>query len=132
VRNLLIAITFLLLSGAVYSASAQQRDTVKANTSTSEEYIDVSEEPKEITPIEQFLVYPDSEKRAGIEGKVVLQALIGKDGHVEKANSFTATDDNFKREAIEAVLKTKYSPAKQNGTPLRLWITRTVIFKLHQ
>jgi TonB family protein len=136
-KTVVVGFVILLLSGAVQSASAQQRDTVKTAqtmskpSETEDEYIDVSEEPKELTSIEQFIVYPDSEKRAGIEGKVVVQALIGKDGHVEKANAWESTNNHFEKAAIDAVMKTTFSPAKQNSTPLRIWITRTINFNLY-
>ncbi|MDP4199873.1 MAG: energy transducer TonB [Bacteroidota bacterium] len=97
---------------------------------SKDEFIDVSQEPEPITPIEKQIQYPEVAKRSGLEGKVVVQALIAKDGHVEKAEVLKSDYDVFKQPAIDAMLKAKFTPARQNGTPLRIWITRTIIFKL--
>ena len=32
--------------------------------------------------------------------------------------------------AIDAMKRAKFTPARQNGTPLKVWITRTINFKL--
>ncbi len=97
---------------------------------SKDEFIDVSEEPNPIQPIEKLITYPEVAKRSGLEGKVVVQALIAKDGHVEKVEVLKSDYDVFKQAAIDAMLKAKFTPARQNGTPLRIWITRTISFKL--
>jgi len=97
---------------------------------SKDEFIDVSEEPEPIQPIEKLIVYPEVAKRSGLEGKVVVQALIGKDGRVEKVEVIKSDYDMFKQAAIDAMKNAKFTPARQNGTPLRIWITRTISFKL--
>ena len=94
-------------------------------------FIDSSEDPKPLVPIESHISYPDEAKKNRLEGKVVVQALIAKDGHVEKVDVLKSDYEVFKQPAIDAMMKTKFSPAKQNGTPLRIWITQTINFKLH-
>jgi protein TonB len=93
-------------------------------------FVDVSEEPNPVIPIEKLIQYPEVAKRSNLEGKVVVEALISKDGTVEKVNIVKADYDIFKDAALEAMRKAKFTPARQNGTPLRLWITRTINFKL--
>jgi protein TonB len=97
---------------------------------SKDEFVDVSEEPEPIQPIEKLIVYPEVAKRSGLEGKVIVQALIAKDGHVEKVEVLKSDYDMFKQAAIDAIMKAKFTPARQNGTPLRIWITRTISFKL--
>jgi protein TonB len=98
---------------------------------TPDEFIDVSEEPHEVQPLEKLIVYPEIARRSGLEGKVQLQALIGKDGHVEKVEILKSDYDIFRDAAIAAMKSAKFTPARQNGTPLKLWITRTINFKLN-
>lgn len=102
---------------------------VNANGQT-DEYVDVSEEPVPLTPVESLIKYPLDAKRQGLEGVVIVEALIAKDGHVEKVNVLHADHDIFKQAAVDAMMKTKFKPALQNGTPLRLWVTRWVKFQL--
>jgi protein TonB len=96
-----------------------------------DEFIDVSDEPHEIQPLEKLIQYPEVARRSGLEGKVTVQALIGKDGSVEKVDVLKSDYDIFKDAAIQAVKNAKFTPARQNGTPLKVWITRTINFKLH-
>lgn len=103
---------------------------VEESEPSKDEFVDVSEEPNPIQPIEKLIQYPEVAKRSGLEGKVVVQALIAKDGHVEKVEVLKSDYDVFKQAAIDAMLKAKFTPARQNGTPLRIWITRTISFKL--
>jgi periplasmic protein TonB len=95
-----------------------------------DDFVDVSQEPQEIQPLEKLIVYPEVARRSGLEGKVTVQALIGKDGTVEKVDVLKADYDLFKDAAVDAMKKAKFTPARQNGTPLKVWITRTINFKL--
>jgi periplasmic protein TonB len=95
------------------------------------EFVDVEQEPEPIEPIEKAIQYPEVAKRSGLEGKVELDALIGTDGRVIKVNILKSDFDVFKQAAEEAVKKTRFTPARQNGQPLKVWITRTIRFKLN-
>jgi protein TonB len=97
---------------------------------SKDEFVDVSDEPEPVVPIEKLIQYPEVAKRSGLEGKVVVEALIAKDGHVEKVDVVKSDYDVFKQPAVDAILKAKFTPARQNGVPLRIWITRSIVFKL--
>jgi periplasmic protein TonB len=95
-----------------------------------DEFVDVSQEPEPIQPIEKLIQYPEVAKRSGLEGSVTVEALIGKDGSVEKVNVIKSDYDLFKDAAIDAMKRAKFTPARQNGTPLKVWVTRKINFKL--
>ena len=91
------------------------------------------------TEIEPELVYsvapeyPRLAKEAGIEGRVVIQALVGKGGNVLDAFVFAGSGSELLDAAALAVAwKYKYRPAVQNGLPLAIWVTYTVEFKLER
>ncbi len=94
------------------------------------DYIDVSQEPSEREPLETLIQYPEVARRSGLEGKVVVQALIGKDGNVEKVEVLKSDYDIFKDAAIDAMTHAHFTPAMQNGTPIKVWITRSINFRL--
>jgi periplasmic protein TonB len=96
-----------------------------------DDFVDVSQEPVEIQPITSLLKYPEIARRSGLEGSVTVQALIGKDGRVEKVEVIKSDYDIFKVAAVDAMKSEKFTPARQNGTPLKLWITRKIDFKLN-
>ncbi|HWF44546.1 MAG TPA: energy transducer TonB, partial [Candidatus Kapabacteria bacterium] len=117
------------VTSLVQSAPVQISVPVEAEPS-KDEFFDVSDEPEPVTPIEKLIQYPEVARRSGLEGKVIVQALIAKDGHVEKVDILKSDYDVFKQAAQDAMMKAKFTPARQNGTPLRIWITRTITFKL--
>ena len=73
--------------------------------------------------------YPEIARKAGIEGKVFLRLLIGKDGKVEEVE-FLKGPVVFKDSAIEVVMQYLFSPATQNDKPVRVWAAQMIRFKL--
>ncbi|HEY3874836.1 MAG TPA: energy transducer TonB [Candidatus Kapabacteria bacterium] len=96
-----------------------------------DEFVDVSQEPTEIQPIEKLIQYPEVARRSGLEGSVTVQALIDVDGSVKKVEVLKSDYDIFKDAALAAMKRAKFTPARQNGTPLKVWITRKINFTLH-
>jgi protein TonB len=62
-------------------------------------------------------VYPPSARRARIEGTVVLQAVIAKDGSVESVHSLSG-HPLLIQSAIDAVKQWRYKPFYLNGSPI--------------
>ncbi len=95
-----------------------------------DEFVEYTEEPKPTANIQSLVVYPETAKKANLEGKVTFSALIGKDGRVEKVNIDKADYEMFKQPVIDAVTKVRFTPARQNQTPVRVWYTQVISFKL--
>ena len=75
--------------------------------------------------------YPEVAKAAGIEGAVLLNAVIGKDGNllsVTVANKLA--DPDLAAAALNAVKQWKYQPTLLNGEPVEVMTTVTVNFRL--
>ncbi len=78
-------------------------------------------------------VYPETARLAGITGKVLVKVLIGADGHPVKAvvvKRFPEECTAFDRVALQSVLESTYSPAIQNGQPVKVWCIIPVSFSL--
>ena len=76
-------------------------------------------------------VYPEALQTAGIEGTVLLEAVISKDGVPDSmVPQNTSVDPAFVNAAMDAVRQWRYSPALLNGEPIELLTTITVDFKL--
>ena len=69
-------------------------------------------------------------KRNGIEGTVLVGALIGKDGRIEKIQVIESENEILNAAAVTAVKETTFTPAKQNGQPVRVWTRVPITFKL--
>jgi protein TonB len=75
--------------------------------------------------------YPRLAKEAGLEGSVIIQALVSKEGDVLDAVVLVGSENPLLDAAALAVAwKYKYRPAIQNGRPLAIWVTYNVEFKL--
>jgi len=74
-------------------------------------------------------VYPDVAVSARIEGVVVLEATVGKDGRVEDVRVLRSVPllDNAAR---DAVLQWRYAPLLLNGRAERFILTVTLTFRL--
>jgi protein TonB len=74
-------------------------------------------------------VYPPSAKKDGIQGTVVLHAIIGKDGHVGKLVVISGPEE-LKDAASDAVSQWTYRPYLLNGEPTEVDTTVIVNFSL--
>ena len=83
------------------------------------------------TAISNNVRYPELAKKAGLQGQVVIQAKIGVDGSVEEATVLRGIPGSgFDDAAIEAIKKTKFTPAKQRDKDVSVWISIPVSFVL--
>ena len=74
--------------------------------------------------------YPESAKEQQIEGDVIIRALIGKDGTVQKVE-FVSGPTVFARAAMDAITEWRYRPPYLNGQPTQWTTNITVQFRLH-
>jgi protein TonB len=85
-------------------------------------------EPRLVFRVEPF--YPEVARKARIEGVVVLQAIIGKNGSVEDLHLVKSANVLLDAAAMEAVSRWRYAPAALNGFAVRVYLTVTVEFRL--
>jgi protein TonB len=76
--------------------------------------------------------YPELARTVRLQGRVILQAVIRKDGTVEEVSVLQSTRPGvgFEQAAIEAIRRWRYEPAVQNGVPLDVYFTIVVEFSL--
>ena len=76
-------------------------------------------------------MYPEQARQLGIEGAVLLQAIISKDGSVLSLTVVTTADPDLAKAAMAAVQQWHYQPTLLNGEPVEVVTTITVDFKLN-
>ncbi len=75
--------------------------------------------------------YPTKAAEMGVEGTVVIQFVIGKDGKVTDAKVVRGKDPLLDKEALRVVNSMPaWKPGKQGGKPVRVAYTLPVRFKL--
>ncbi|MBN1999687.1 energy transducer TonB [candidate division KSB1 bacterium] len=83
------------------------------------------------TAIMKNVVYPELARLAGIDGKVIVYALIDKNGCVADTKIYKSLGNNGCDEAaVDAVRSVKWFPAKQRDKAVSVWIAITIVFKL--
>lgn len=72
-------------------------------------------------------VMPEAARQAGVFGMVILEIIIGADGHVESAKVLRSIQ-LLDQAAIDAVKQWVYEPTQLNGRPVPVIMTVTVNF----
>lgn len=91
------------------------------------ELVHVDEPPEPITKVPP--IYPDEARAADVQGTVVVQALVGKDGLVKDVRVKTSIP-MLDEAALQAVLQWTFRPAKSKGAPVSVWVSVPVRFTL--
>lgn len=81
--------------------------------------------------ISRNLRYPEMAAQNNIQGRVTVQFVVEKDGHVGEVKVARGKDPDLDKEAVR-VVKTlpKFIPGKMNGQAVRVWYTLPINFKL--
>jgi TonB family protein len=74
-------------------------------------------------------VYPPEAKKAKIQGTVVLDAVIGKDGNIENLRVLSGPPE-LQQSALDAVRQWIYKPYLLNGDPVEVKTTVNIIYNL--
>lgn len=78
------------------------------------------------------LRYPDMARRAGIEGRVIVQFIVDEQGRVTNPQVVrSAGAGGLDEAAITAISQMTFTPGMQRGRPVRVQMTQPVIFRLN-
>jgi TonB family protein len=75
-------------------------------------------------------IYPGYSQEKGIEGPVLLEAVIAIDGHILSLKALNSPDPDLVAAAITAVQQWHYNPMLLNGEPVEALTTIIVDFRL--
>jgi len=92
------------------------------------DYVYVEELPEAVTKVQPQ--YPDLAHEASVEGTVLIQALVGKDGKV-KDTKVVKSIPMLDAAADAAVRQWVFRPALSNNKPVAVWVAVPVKFTLH-
>ncbi|MDY6787491.1 MAG: energy transducer TonB [candidate division WOR-3 bacterium] len=75
-------------------------------------------------------VYPETAKQLGIEGTVIIQLLVEKDGSVSSVEVLRSIHPLLDNAAKAAALNLRFSPAMTRDIPIRCYISIPITFSL--
>ena len=129
-RRYVLAVFFIFV--ALLPLSAQQ--TVEIDTSTFLRVEVESEFPGGLTGwikfLNEHLKYPKKAIRKNVQGTVVVQFIVGKDGSVSEIEAISGPE--LLRDAAVNVLKESpnWKPAVQNGKKVKSYKRQPIVFRL--
>lgn len=85
--------------------------------------------PVNLAAVRSSMRYPEIARSSGIEGRVTVRVLVGTSGSVERVGSVSGPDV-FHNEVSSKVMSLQFTPALQNGRPVRCWVSVPFNFTL--
>jgi len=76
-------------------------------------------------------VYPDLARQARVEGTVILEAILDRNGRIDRVRVLRSVP-LLDASAMEAVRQWRYTPTVLNGQPVQVLMTITINFQLQQ
>jgi TonB family protein len=95
-----------------------------------DESVKVDEHPKFVNIVQPE--YPEEAKKNKITGKVYLKVLVDKEGIPQKAVVIKTDNTLFNQPAINATMKSKFTPALLNKEPIAVWVVLPYKFTLDE
>lgn len=81
--------------------------------------------------VADHIKYPSVPQENNIQGRVVLQFVVTRDGSVGQVKVVKKVHPDLDAEAVRVVKSLpKFTPGKMNGHPVNVWFTLPVVFKL--
>ncbi|MEX0721217.1 MAG: energy transducer TonB [Balneolaceae bacterium] len=77
-----------------------------------------------------LIKYPESAKRNGIEGMVIVQFVVNKEGKVEDPEIIRSIGGGCDEEVLRVIKLQKFTPGIQNGRIVKVRMKQTVRFRL--
>ena len=83
-----------------------------------------------IEGLQRRVVYPESMRRAGIEGTVYVQFVVDEEGRVQSPICARAPHKTLCDAALTALVDSRFTPGIQKGEPVKVRFTMPVQFSL--
>jgi len=128
---LIIIIAGLLVSCASTKDSGSKDYSQEGVYPAMDEFVEVDEHPMcDLTVLSKNVKYPDDARKEGIEGKVMVRALVDINGKVAETFVEHTENEALNDAAVEAVKKTEFESAVIDGKPINCWVMIPIVFKL--
>lgn len=74
--------------------------------------------------------YPQSALSANVQGKVYVMAYVDENGDVTDCTVLRGIGAGCDEAAIDAIKDTKFTPGKNNDTPVKVKVSLTIVFQI--
>ena len=117
-----------------YGAPAEERPAASPDLPPpAEEFVVVERMPELIgglASIQRAVRYPDLAKKAGIEGRVIVQFVVDERGRVVDPVVVRGLGAGCDEAAVRAVSRARFRPGTRHGEPVKVKMTVPITFRL--
>ena len=111
-----------------------ESDIAKKDAAPDDVFTDVETMPQIVGGLQavtQSVVYPEEAKKEKVEGRVVVNFIVEKDGSVSNTKVIRSADERLDAEALRAVSEIAFEPGQHEGKPVRVQMVLPISFKLN-
>ncbi|MGF1670461.1 MAG: energy transducer TonB [Balneolaceae bacterium] len=83
-----------------------------------------------LAELQRKIRYPEMARRAGIEGRVIIQFIVNERGEVENPQVVRGIGGGADEEALRVVSQAQFRPGMQRGRPVRVQYSLPIVFQL--
>ncbi len=134
--NKLLSSSFRLEIFGIEILEVQKLEKPKASVEEASEVFVVVEKMPELigglAAIQREIRYPVIAKKAGIEGRVILQFIVDEQGRVTESKVVRGIGGGCDDEALRALQTARFRPGTQRGKPVKVKMSLPVTFRLGQ
>lgn len=109
------------------------RDGSAKGSKQEDYFVAIEEMPKLVgglASLQKRINYPKEAQEAGIQGKVIVQFIVNKQGEVENPQIIRGIGGGCDKEALRVVKQAKFEPGKQNGEAKRVQYSLPITYRL--
>ena len=124
---------FLAISMVTACSQVNEPQTQNEKKKTQDEFVVVEKMPTlkgGLQGLMDEINYPESARKEGIEGKVLVQFSVSKEGSVEGAEVVRGINEALDQEALRVVKQAEFTPGYQKGEKVRVRMTIPIVYKL--
>lgn len=93
--------------------------------------VTVDREPwADVRELQYNTLYPAVAVRGGVQGRVVVRALIDREGNCVKGFVIYSDSELLNQSAMQAVRYTKFTPASRNGSAVPCWTEVPIMYRI--
>ena len=113
--------------------AAPRKPTQGSKSKNGDYYVAVENMPELVGglgSLQKKINYPELARKAGIEGRVIVQFIVDKEGNVVNPSIVRGVHKSLDEEAIRVVKQADFKPGMQDGKPVRVQYSLPITYKL--
>ncbi|MBO6537546.1 MAG: M56 family metallopeptidase [Balneolaceae bacterium] len=119
---------------AIYitSKTAEKADNKNSDAEFFSKVEQMPEPSGGISSLIKQINYPEEARKTGIEGRVVVQFVVDKDGNVQNPQVIKGIGGGCDEEALRVIKNTKFTPGLQRGQKVNVQMSMPIVFRLQK